>query len=103
MRARVGKGEVDRGRSSLLPRGRLGLALVAAFVFSLVTLLGPLDPTPPAVAAGPVASVISTYQARIPELMAQQHIPGLAVAVVDRDRICGSRASVISTAAAQLP
>jgi CubicO group peptidase (beta-lactamase class C family) len=35
-------------------------------------------------AADPVATVIAKYRERIPELMAQQHVPGLAVALVDR-------------------
>jgi CubicO group peptidase (beta-lactamase class C family) len=30
-----------------------------------------------------VAAVIASYQARIPELMAHEHIPGLALALVD--------------------
>ena len=39
--------------------------------------------SPDAAAAG----VIADYQARIPQLMAEQGIPGLAVAVVDRDQV----------------
>lgn len=34
-----------------------------------------------------VATVIANYQARIPELMAQEHIPGLALVLVDGDRV----------------
>jgi CubicO group peptidase (beta-lactamase class C family) len=34
-----------------------------------------------------VAAVIASYQARIPELMAQEHIAGLALALVDGDRV----------------
>ena len=41
---------------------------------------------PPAQEDG-VAGVIARYQARIPTLMAQQHIPGLALAVVDGSRV----------------
>ncbi|MGZ4397925.1 MAG: serine hydrolase domain-containing protein [Gaiellaceae bacterium] len=73
-------------RTLRVPRGRLGLALAAACTFSLATSIGPLDSTPRAVAANPAASVIATYRTRIPQLMAEQGIPGLAVAVVDRER-----------------
>ena len=34
-----------------------------------------------------VDAVIVSYRARIPELMAQEHIPGLALALVDGDRV----------------
>ena len=34
-----------------------------------------------------VANMIATYRQRIPELMAEQDVPGLAIAVVDRDRV----------------
>jgi CubicO group peptidase (beta-lactamase class C family) len=34
-----------------------------------------------------VAAVIASYQARIPELVAQEHIPGLALALVDGGRV----------------
>src|SRR2546421_388920 len=43
-----------------------------------------------AAVAGPgdgVAAVIASYRARIPELMTQKHIPGLALALVDGDRV----------------
>ena len=71
---------------SRLPRGRVALAVAAALAFSLATSIGPLDSTPRAVAANPAATVIAKYRARIPELMAEQGVPGLAVALVDRDR-----------------
>src|SRR3954466_7435481 len=72
------------------PRCR-GLGVVA---FAL-GLLASLVPAAPASAAAPgneaggdvVANVIATYRERIPELMAEQDVPGLAVAVVDRDRV----------------
>ncbi|MFI5100066.1 MAG: serine hydrolase domain-containing protein [Actinomycetes bacterium] len=41
----------------------------------------------PAAQSDGVAAVIASYQARIPELMAQEHIPGLALAVVDGDGV----------------
>ena len=68
------------------PRERVALAVVAALAFSLASSIGPLDSTPRAVAANPAATVIAKYRARIPELMAEQGIPGLAVALVDADR-----------------
>jgi CubicO group peptidase (beta-lactamase class C family) len=55
-----------------------GLALGAAL---------PLGLAPSERAADPAATVIATYQARIPELMAEQDILGLAVALVDGDRV----------------
>ena len=62
------------------------LAVIAALGFSLGTSIGPLDSTPRAVAANPAATVIAKYRARIPELMAEQGVPGLAVALVDRNQ-----------------
>jgi CubicO group peptidase (beta-lactamase class C family) len=62
-------------------RGVLALALLAA---SLV-------PAGSASTAAPgddaVAHVVARYRERIPELMAEQDVPGLAVALVDRDRV----------------
>ena len=46
---------------------------------------GPARAASPATAGA--ASVIATYGDRIPELMAEQDIPGLAIALVDRDEI----------------
>ena len=61
-------------------------AVVAAMVLGLATT-GVAFGSPPVVpAADPGTAVISRYRERIPELMAQQGIPGLAVALVDRDR-----------------
>ncbi|HSC74477.1 MAG TPA: serine hydrolase domain-containing protein [Gaiellaceae bacterium] len=54
-------------------------------MFSLATSAGPLDSTQRA-AANPAETVVSTYRERIPELMAEQGVPGLAVALVDRER-----------------
>jgi CubicO group peptidase (beta-lactamase class C family) len=69
-----------------LPRGRVRRAVVAAFVPALLTAIGPLGSTSRAADANPAAAVIATYRLRVPQLMAEQHIPGLAVALVDRDR-----------------
>lgn len=67
-------------------RGWVTRAAVAALVFSLATAIGPPGSTGRAVAADAAATVIARYRARIPELMAEQGIPGLAVALVDADR-----------------
>ena len=89
--------------TSRLPRGRFTLAVGVAFTFVLATSLGPVDATPRAVAANPAAPVIATYRARIPELMAEQGVPGLAVALVDADGRCGSRVSAMSMEGAPRP
>ena len=68
------------------PRGRVALAVAAALAFSLGTSIGPLDSTRRAVAANPAATVIARYRARIPELMAEQGVPGLSVALVDANQ-----------------
>jgi CubicO group peptidase (beta-lactamase class C family) len=64
-----------------------GLAVIA-FALGLVASLLPVGQ---ASAAAPgddaVANMIATYRERIPELMTEQDVPGLAVAVVDRDRV----------------
>ena len=72
--------------TSRLPRGWVAVAVGAAFTFSLAVSIGPLDSTPRAVAANPSATVITKFRARIPELMTEQGIPGLAVALVDADQ-----------------
>jgi CubicO group peptidase (beta-lactamase class C family) len=71
--------------ASRLPRGWLALAIATALI-SDAAPIGPLDPTPRAVAAAPEATVIATYRAQIPRLMAEQGVPGLGVALVDRNR-----------------
>ncbi len=57
----------------------------------LASMAGVFLPSPAvgssARAADAAASVIATYQQRIPQLMAEQHIPGLAVALVDGNRV----------------
>ena len=84
--SRVGRADVAGDWTSRLPCGRFTLGVGVAFTFVLATSLGPVDATPRAVAANPAAPVIATYRARIPELMADQGVPGLAVALVDADR-----------------
>lgn len=46
----------------------------------------PLATTPGVGENGAAATVIARYRTRIPDLMAEQDVPGLAVALVDRDR-----------------
>jgi CubicO group peptidase (beta-lactamase class C family) len=65
-----------------------GSRVVAAGVLlGLVTSLVPVGSPSPASAADPVSTVVGRYRERIPELMAEQGIPGLAVALVDRDQV----------------
>ena len=74
---------VSRASCPLSP----GLGVVA-FAIGLVASLLPIGPVS---AAEPgdnaVAKMIATYRERIPEMMAAQDVPALAVAVVDRDRV----------------
>ena len=60
----------------------------AALVFSLATATELLETTRADGAAGPPATITARCRARIPQLMAEQHVPGLAVAValVDADQ-----------------
>jgi CubicO group peptidase (beta-lactamase class C family) len=83
---RVAGADVAGRWASRWPRGPVALAAAAALAFSLAAAIGPLGSTRVALAADAPATVIAEYQARIPELMAQQGIPGLAVALVDRNR-----------------
>ena len=48
--------------------------------------IAPVDSTHGFVADDAAATVIAKYRERIPELMAEQDIPGLALALVDKDR-----------------
>ena len=61
-------------------------AVAAALLVGLATSIVPLGSAPPASAADRAVTVIARYQERIPELMAEQGVPGLAVALVDSDR-----------------
>ena len=53
----------------------------------LVAAGNPIAPGPASAATGDASSVIARYQAQIPRLMAEQGVPGLAVALVDGDRV----------------
>jgi len=66
--------------------GRAAIA-VAVGVLLTTTLGGTTAVAAPATRSDGVAAVIADYQARIPQLMAREHIPGLALAVVDGDRV----------------
>ena len=64
-------------------------AAVAAVVGVLLTVTsgGAAAVAAPAGQRDGVAAVIAGYQARIPKLMAQEQIPGLALALVDGDGV----------------
>jgi CubicO group peptidase (beta-lactamase class C family) len=68
---------------------RLARAAVVAAVGVLLTTTsgGAAAVAAPAAQSDGVAAVIASYQDRIPVLMAQKHIPGLALALVDGDRV----------------
>jgi CubicO group peptidase (beta-lactamase class C family) len=72
------------GTSLLLCRG-LGMFAVALGLAASLLSVGPASAAAPGGDA--VASMVATYRERIPELMAEQDVPGLAVAVVDRHRV----------------
>ena len=64
-------------------------AVVAAVGMLLTTTSGGVvgSAATPAAKSDGVAAIVAGYQARIPDLMAQEHIPGLALALVDGDRV----------------
>jgi CubicO group peptidase (beta-lactamase class C family) len=65
-----------------------GIAAIAACVALTANALAlPLGLATSARAADDATTVIASYRARIPELMAEQGIPGLAVALVDGDQV----------------
>jgi CubicO group peptidase (beta-lactamase class C family) len=68
---------------------RSARAAVAAAVGVLLTTTsgGAAAVATPAAPRDGVAAVIASYQARIPELMAQKHISGLVLALVDGDGV----------------
>lgn len=63
-------------------RGLVARVVGAAFALSLAGSIGPS----PALADDAADTVVARYRERIPALMEEQHVPGLAVALVDRDR-----------------
>jgi CubicO group peptidase (beta-lactamase class C family) len=72
-------------------RGLL-IAVISAATASAACARVPVAAATPVVAVvGDATSVITRYQARIPELMAEQDIPGLAVALVDGDQVLWSQ------------
>jgi CubicO group peptidase (beta-lactamase class C family) len=70
---------------------RSALAAMTAAVGLLLTMTpgGATAGGPPEAARqrDGAAAVIASYQAKIPELMAEEHVPGLAVALVDGDHV----------------
>jgi CubicO group peptidase (beta-lactamase class C family) len=72
---------------SVVGLGRAVRAAVAAgLLFGFATSIVALGSVPSASAADVAATVIARYRERIPGLMAEQGVPGLAVALVDGDR-----------------
>jgi CubicO group peptidase (beta-lactamase class C family) len=67
-------------------RGFLTRVGSAALVLFLAGSIGPLESPPRALADDAARPVVAKYRERIPTLMAEEDVPGLAVAVVDRDR-----------------
>jgi hypothetical protein len=69
------------------------LAPIAGLVAGCSTGAGTTAPPGPSnltLASAPdpsMAAVIAKYQTRIPQLMAEQNVPGIAVAVVDGDHV----------------
>jgi CubicO group peptidase (beta-lactamase class C family) len=69
-------------------RRSIGAAVTIALGLLLVMMSGATAAVAaPGAQRDGVAAVIASYQARIPMLMAQEHIPGLAVALVNGDRV----------------
>ena len=64
----------------------VGGLVAAAGVVGATTSSASLGTTQQAVANDAAAPVVARYRTRIPDLMAEQGIPGLAVALVDRDQ-----------------
>jgi CubicO group peptidase (beta-lactamase class C family) len=61
--------------------------VTAGLLVALAVAIVPVGSPRPALAADdPVATVIARYRERIPELMTEQGVPGLAVALVDADQ-----------------
>jgi CubicO group peptidase (beta-lactamase class C family) len=81
-RARLGPG-VAAKRGPI----RAAAAALAIGVLLMTTSAGTDAVGEPSAQDDGVAAVIARYQARIPQLMAQKHIPGLSLAVVDGDHV----------------
>ena len=62
-------------------------AVAGALVVLLVSTGGAAAVTRPAAPDKGTSAVIASYQDRIPDLMAQEDVPGLALAVVDGERV----------------
>ncbi|MCU7731012.1 beta-lactamase family protein [Actinoplanes sp. KI2] len=71
---------------SMVKRGWAGTA-IAAVVAALVAMVVAPSAAAPAVRFDGATAVVARYRAEIPRLMAREHIPGLAVAVVDGERV----------------
>jgi CubicO group peptidase (beta-lactamase class C family) len=81
---------IERDMASAVGRARSGrrhAVLAAAVGVLLASMSGGAAVAAPAGPRDGVAAVIASYQARIPTLMDRKHIPGLAVALVDGDRV----------------
>jgi len=72
----------------MITRGWVRTPLAAVAVALLATIAGgaPAVAAPPARLDG-AATVVARYRAEIPRLMAGEHVPGLAVALVDGQRV----------------
>ena len=68
-------------------RRRAAIAVAAALALSVTSAILPVGLVYEAAAADAATTVIERYRERIPQLMAEQEIPGLAVAVVDADEV----------------
>jgi CubicO group peptidase (beta-lactamase class C family) len=71
--------------TSFLPCRGLGVIAFALGLAASLLTVGPASADAPGDDA--VTNMVATYRERIPELMTEQDVPGLAVAVVDRDRV----------------
>src|ERR1700693_6374339 len=67
-------------------RARTMAAVAAALALSFAGPIVAFGSPSQVRAADPATTVIAKYRSRIPELMAEQRIPGLAVALVDSDQ-----------------
>jgi CubicO group peptidase (beta-lactamase class C family) len=69
------------GAAGRLGRAVSGFTVAVGLVLVSTASVVPLEPAPDA-----AAPVVARYKDRIPQLMAEQGLPGLAVALVDGDR-----------------